>query len=67
MQTLSHLLLYPEPIVEDLIAGHRLAIRIAEGAAGRARALLPGAVRGVFTYGNANGLAWGAELLAGVH
>ncbi|WP_336216809.1 BTAD domain-containing putative transcriptional regulator [Nonomuraea sp. LPB2021202275-12-8] len=66
MQTLSHLLLYPEPIVEDLIAGHRLAIRIAEGAAGRARALLPGAVRGVFTYGNANGLAWGAELLAGV-
>ncbi|MGW0802470.1 BTAD domain-containing putative transcriptional regulator [Nonomuraea sp. NPDC002799] len=66
MESLSHRLLYPEALAEDLIAGYRLAVRIAEGAGGPARELLPGAIRGVFAYGNANGLAWGAELLAGV-
>jgi hypothetical protein len=66
MEALSHRLLYPPELARDLIAGIRMANRLAEGAAPQARELLPGALRGVAAWGNANSLGWGAELLAGL-
>lgn len=61
-ETLLHRLPYPEELSIDLVANARMANRVAAGNAEGARALLPRAVRGMFGYGNANGIAWGAEL-----
>ncbi|MFF5209274.1 BTAD domain-containing putative transcriptional regulator [Streptosporangium sp. NPDC000396] len=64
MEALVHRLPYPEEMARDLVSGYRMANRLAEGAPEQARELLPRAVRGLFAYGNANGVAWAAELLA---
>ncbi|GAA2378586.1 BTAD domain-containing putative transcriptional regulator [Nonomuraea africana] len=64
MEALVHRLPYPEEMAKDMIAADRMANRLAGGAPGPARELLPRAVRGMFAYGNANGKAWAAELLA---
>lgn len=52
-----------EGLPGDAVAGFRMANRLAEGAAGPARELLPGVVRMVFAHGQASALAWAAELL----
>ncbi|MFI6907886.1 BTAD domain-containing putative transcriptional regulator [Nonomuraea sp. NPDC050394] len=66
MQPLLHRMLYPEAMERDLLAGARLSVRVAAGDAPAARALLPAAIHGVLSYGNAEGLAWAAEMVAGV-
>ncbi|MEU7900469.1 BTAD domain-containing putative transcriptional regulator [Nonomuraea sp. NPDC049152] len=61
-EALVHRLPYPEEMSMDLIASERMMNRLAAGAAGPARELLPRTVRGLFAYGNANGMAWSAEI-----
>ncbi|WP_245641787.1 BTAD domain-containing putative transcriptional regulator [Nonomuraea candida] len=53
-----------EGLPGDLIAGFRMAGRLAEGAAEAARALLPRVVPALSAFGQAGDLAWGAELTA---
>ncbi|SEH01798.1 Predicted ATPase [Nonomuraea solani] len=67
MEVLARRLPSTEGLPSHAAAGFRMAIRLAEGAAGPARALLPAVVPPLFAQGHANGLAWGAELLAGLY
>ncbi|WP_344207230.1 ATP-binding protein [Nonomuraea bangladeshensis] len=63
LETLAHRTPLPEDIVRGLIAGERVSLLLAEGAAARARALLPQAVQGSFAYGNPGQLATACEWL----
>lgn len=56
----------PEHVARDLIVSTRLENRLAQGDAVRARALLPEAVGALVAQGYSAGLAWAAELLAGL-
>ncbi|MGN9843923.1 BTAD domain-containing putative transcriptional regulator [Nonomuraea sp. H19] len=64
MEALARRLPSFEGLPSDAVAGFRMANRLVEGAAGPARELLPSVIRVAFTHGQANGLAWPAELLA---
>ncbi|MFC9245127.1 BTAD domain-containing putative transcriptional regulator [Streptomyces sp. NPDC057136] len=64
LDTLVDRLPLPEEMARDQIAGARMANRLAEGAAGRARELLPRAVGGAFARGDTADIARAAELLA---
>ncbi|MEV0201852.1 hypothetical protein [Nonomuraea sp. NPDC050691] len=64
LEAVAHRLPYPPEVSRGVTAGNRMANRLAEGAAGAARELLPAAVRGHLALGNADGLAWGVELEA---
>jgi predicted ATPase/DNA-binding SARP family transcriptional activator len=66
MEALARRLPSAEGLPSDAIAGFRMANRLAAGAAGAARELLPHVVRVTFAQGDADGLAWTAELLAGL-
>ncbi|MFC4117704.1 ATP-binding protein [Nonomuraea zeae] len=66
MEALARRLPSAEGMPSDAVAGFRMANRLAEGAVGAARELLPQAVRVVCAQGEADGLAWAAELLAGL-
>jgi predicted ATPase/DNA-binding SARP family transcriptional activator/tetratricopeptide (TPR) repeat protein len=63
---LTHRLPLPEKVLTGLIAGERVSLLIAQGAAAQARELLPRAVRGVFAYGDSSHVATVGEWLAGV-
>ncbi|MER6952255.1 BTAD domain-containing putative transcriptional regulator [Nonomuraea sp. NPDC000554] len=56
----------PAELARDLIVSTRLENRLAGGDAVQARKLLPDAVGSLITQGYSAGLAWAAELLAGV-
>ncbi|MGI5183184.1 BTAD domain-containing putative transcriptional regulator [Dactylosporangium sp. CA-152071] len=56
----------PEPLARDLIVSTRLENRLAEGDVTPAAALLPEAVASLVAQGYSAGLAWAAELLAGL-
>ncbi|MGW8883450.1 BTAD domain-containing putative transcriptional regulator [Streptomyces sp. NPDC055749] len=66
LDTLVGRLALPEEMARDRIAAARMANRLAEGAAARARELLPRALRGAFARGEAADIAQAAELLAGL-
>ncbi|GGS52572.1 SARP family transcriptional regulator [Planobispora rosea] len=66
MESLARRLPSFEGLPSHAVSGFRMANRLAEGAAGPARALLPAVIPPLFAQGHANGLAWGAELLAGL-
>ncbi|MFI6481688.1 BTAD domain-containing putative transcriptional regulator [Nonomuraea sp. NPDC050663] len=53
-----------EGLPSDAVAGFRMCNRLVLGQAGAARALLPQVVPPLFSQAQANGLAWGAELVA---
>ncbi|GAA4051840.1 BTAD domain-containing putative transcriptional regulator [Nonomuraea soli] len=65
-QTLDRLESLPTELTGDLIVSTRLENRLAEGEAEEARRLLPLAVAPQIEGGYSNGLAWAAELQAGV-
>ncbi|MFD1500020.1 ATP-binding protein, partial [Streptosporangium lutulentum] len=56
----------PEELAGDLIVSTRLENRLMEGDAVQARKLMPDAVGSLITQGYSAGLAWAAELLAGL-
>ncbi|MEW2443858.1 ATP-binding protein [Micromonospora marina] len=64
LETLRHRLPYPEELGRDYLAAGRFQIRLAEGAAGAARDLLPRALRGALTFGHSFTVARYMELLA---
>lgn len=64
LDVLVHRLTLPEEMARDLIAGARMANRLAEGAAAQARELLPRAVGGAFARGDIVDISQAAELLA---
>ncbi|PZG20939.1 BTAD domain-containing putative transcriptional regulator [Nonomuraea aridisoli] len=64
LETVVHRLPGPPELNSDVIVSSRMAVLMAEGAAERARELLPRAMRGVLGHTNANAMARGAELLA---
>ncbi|MEV4897236.1 AfsR/SARP family transcriptional regulator, partial [Nonomuraea sp. NPDC055795] len=66
MEPLLHQMLYPEAMERDMLDGARLSVRVAAADAPAARTLLPAAIHGALSYGNAEGLAWAAEMVAGL-
>ncbi|MFI7615589.1 BTAD domain-containing putative transcriptional regulator [Nonomuraea terrae] len=64
LETVIHRLPGPPELNSDVIVSSRMAVLVTEGAAERARELLPRAMRGVLGHTNANAMARGAELLA---
>ncbi|MFF0862712.1 BTAD domain-containing putative transcriptional regulator [Nonomuraea sp. NPDC003560] len=64
LETVVHRLPGPPELNGDVIVSSRMAVLVTEGAAERARELLPRAMRGVLGHTNANALARAAELLA---
>jgi len=56
-----------EHMARDLIVSTRLENRLAEGAVAEAARLLPAALASLVAPGYSAGLAWAAELLAGLH
>ncbi|MFI6484893.1 BTAD domain-containing putative transcriptional regulator [Nonomuraea sp. NPDC050663] len=66
LETLIHRLPGPPQLNTDVIVASRLGVYVTEGAAGRAREVLPQALRGILAHTNANAMACGAEMLARV-
>lgn len=64
LDTVADRLTLPDDMARDLIAGARMANRLAQGDAVRARELLPRAVSGAFARGEVADIARAAELLA---
>ncbi|GAA3250224.1 BTAD domain-containing putative transcriptional regulator [Nonomuraea helvata] len=64
LDTVIHRLPGPPELNSDVIVSSRMAVLMTEGAAERARELLPRAMRGVLGHTNANAMARAAELLA---
>ncbi|MGW6272357.1 AfsR/SARP family transcriptional regulator [Streptomyces sp. NPDC055060] len=64
LDTVADRLTLPEAMARDLIAGARMADRLARGDAAGARELLPRAVSGAFARGEVTDIARAAELLA---
>ncbi|WP_433242568.1 BTAD domain-containing putative transcriptional regulator [Streptosporangium sp. CA-135522] len=66
LESLGHRRAIPEEMARDLIVSTRMENRLAEGEAAQARQLLPQAAGSLFAQGSSAGLAWAAELLAGL-
>ncbi|MEU5860845.1 BTAD domain-containing putative transcriptional regulator [Nonomuraea sp. NPDC047529] len=64
LEAVAHRLPGPPALNGDVIVSSRMAVLVTEGAAERARELLPRALRGVLGNTNANAMARGAELVA---